>query len=94
MQLQSAAKKDSAKLTDAEKAVGKSYEELTEPLNNSYKQRSTNDYPILPTLSCASFLPERKMGAARESSLDRRRIAIRTRPFPRTWWVPRCRWKT
>src|SRR5882724_3261167 len=45
MQLQSAAKKDSAKLTDAEKAVGKSYEELTEPLNNSYKQRSTNDYP-------------------------------------------------
>ncbi|HEV8291242.1 MAG TPA: DUF1549 and DUF1553 domain-containing protein, partial [Tepidisphaeraceae bacterium] len=45
MQLQNAAKKDSAKLKEAEKTVAKSYEEFTEPLNNSFKQRSTNDYP-------------------------------------------------
>jgi hypothetical protein len=44
-QLQNAPKKDNAKLKEAEKTVAKSYDELTEPLNNSFKQRSTNDYP-------------------------------------------------
>jgi hypothetical protein len=45
MQLQNATTKDGAKLKEAEKAVAKAYEELTEPLHGGYKQRSTNDYP-------------------------------------------------
>jgi hypothetical protein len=43
--LQSAAKKDAAKIKEAEKALAKAQEEINEPLHGGYKPRSTNDYP-------------------------------------------------
>jgi hypothetical protein len=43
--LQSAAKKDAAKIKEAEKALTKAQDEINEPLHGGYKPRSTNDYP-------------------------------------------------